>query len=201
MHAILKFISSLMVFLFVMPGLVIAQEYVFEQGGNNNFSDAQIIDEPQNQKYIYGSLGVGQDKVDYYSFEFSSVTPQFQLELLLSNKEAKKNFKPSLILTEPQQKTMIGSVPFGFPNNVGGRLYTWDKMPAKKFDDVVLENFHQGIALIKDFSKNRYFVGVFDPEGKGGKYVLFVGSKKPDESLVGKFQSFLALLRIKLSLY
>lgn len=187
---------------FISTTSVYAQEYNFEAGGNNTYTSAQKIPQPQNLQYIYGVITKGDDKTDYYEFELVKSTAAMQISLVVPNKEEYTNFKPTLVFIDPRLEKMQGDVPFGFPTNLGGAAYPWPKGNNKVYtDELLFEDLHQGPYIRKNMPSGRYVIAVFDPMSMGGRYALLIGADKPKETIIGKFAAFWALLRIKLLIY
>lgn len=198
----LRIIFSLLILLFLFSTSALAQQYNFEVGGNNAFTSPQKILQPQNLRHIYGLLTVGEDKVDYYTFELDKAIANMQISLLINDKNENASFKPSLLFIDPRVKTMQGEPPFGFPRNLGGTVYSWPQGKSKLFrDEVIIETYREGPKLSKSLPEGKYVIAVFDPEGKGGRYVLLVGGQKPKETIADKFASLWAFVRIKLNIY
>ena len=177
-----------------------AETYVFDNGLNNNVAVPQIINHPENLQYVYGILGSGEDLVDYYALPFTEDVGQVNFELLV--RDSVTNFRPTLIFVDPNQRGMQGQIPFGFPPNLGGRVYPWESgEDIKQADNTMFENFLVGPNFIRDLSANRYLLAVHDPSGKGGRDILHIGAKNLPESISDKFKAVLALIRIKFLLY
>ena len=180
-----------------------AQEYVFEAGGNNAYSSPQELKNAQNYKYIYGILTSGEGTVDYYSFELNDLTPQFHIELFVPAKTAFQDFRPSFLVTEPHTKQFSGGiVPYGLPFGLGGRIYPWEVDAGTEMTEKdAFQTVWAGPALIKDMTQNHYNIGVFDPAGRGGRYMLKVGSQSPVEGLKTWLVKLIAFIRVKTDLY
>lgn len=180
-----------------------AEEYVFDAGHNNKVVNAQVIPNPETKQYLYGILGAGYDTVDYYSLAFSDYTPQVVFELLVPVRQTTNPFRPSLIVLDPASKQVIGgSLPFGFPTNMGGRMFPWPRTEERIVtDNDVWMKLRLGPQFIKDVSPSRYLVAVFDLEGRGGRYVLHLGAKRSADSFFSTISRLPALFRIKLDLY
>ena len=187
---------------FVLPVGSLAQTYVFEGPVHNSFTTSQVISHAENKQYIYGYLSRGIDTADYYTLDFTEYSPQVQLSLLVPDNEQSKTFRPSLIFTDSGLSKMFGELPFGFSANIGGRVYVWDENTEDKIKDAaVSENLLQGPSFIKDFSQKQYTIAVYDPAGRGGRYVIAVGNKITDRGFSGFFEKIVAYLRVKFSLY
>lgn len=179
-----------------------AENYQFEIGGNNSYLNAQEVTSAETLQYVYGSLSTGQEIVDYYALAFKEYTPQVSVKLLVSE-GAPERFRPSLIFIDPNSSRLLGGqLPFSVPQTLGGRVFEWNNLPQTKQENPSAgEKFWVGPQFVKDMTDSRYILAVYDPQGKGGKYTLYVGAKRPDNELSRKFNSFIAFLRIKLSLY
>src|SRR3989344_4737707 len=66
---------------------VFAQQYIFEEGGNNSYSKSQALSDPQNLKYIYAVVTSGGDVIDFYSLKVTRFTPHVTIELLIPKKD------------------------------------------------------------------------------------------------------------------
>lgn len=184
---------------------VSAEEYVFESGHNNNVYNAQVISHPEIRKYLYGILGAGHDAADYYEFTFAGYTQQVVFELLLPDGGTKNLFHPSLAFLDPTsgQLTGGGNLPFGFPANMGGRIFPWPKTQERVVtDEDVWMKLRLGPQFVKDVSPTRYMIAVYDPDGAGGRYVLHLGAGATDDaSIFSLFNRLPAFFRIKLGIY
>ncbi len=179
-----------------------AQLYTFETGGNNTLSNAQMIENPEKIQYIYGVTFLGLDTADYYRLTFSKYTQNVQFTLLVPQDKTTTNFYPELIITDPNTTHIFGSVPYGFPPQLGGRVFNWAAESDQTFtDNNVFENFKVGPSVTKDVSANTYFVVVHDPEAKGGRYVLKIGAETPIKDWRDYLNFVTAFVRIKLKLY
>ncbi|RJR14793.1 hypothetical protein C4579_04200 [Candidatus Microgenomates bacterium] len=197
----LTIVGAFFTFAFFSSQQVSAAQYVFENGQNNSYINAQLISNPQEYQYVYGYISPGSDTIDYYVLDFQTFTPQMQVALLKRSLTTDTSFVPMLVFGDPQQSRFIGQAPFGFPTNLGGRTYAWNNEPEEITDDTMYESLLKGPAFIRDFSPQRYIVAVHDPTGVGGRYVLYLGAHEPKKTIGNQFQAFLALLRIKLNLY
>lgn len=179
-----------------------AENYQFEIGGNNSYQEAQEITAPETLQYVYGSLSAGQDNTDYYALTFKKYTPQVSVKLLISQ-DSPERFRPNLIFIDPSSLRLLGGqLPFSVPQTLGGRVFEWKNLPqVKQENQSAGEKFWVGPQFVKDMTDAHYTLAVFDPQGKGGKYTLYIGANKPNNDFSQKLNSFMAYLRIKLSLY
>jgi hypothetical protein len=195
--------AVLIVLSLYLPGRIFADEYYFDNGTNNTFEKAQQIISPLNSQYIYGFLSHSQDAVDYYSYTPADFASGITIELLIPDTKENANFRPNIVLIDPKAGSMFGVVPFTFPSNAGGRVFTWDDVSdAKSSDKDVGETFVVGPQIVRDFAPQQYGLAVFDSSGGGGRYVIHIAGKASDANLFMTFLSrMFALARIKLSLY
>lgn len=184
------------------PGNVRAVEYVFESGDNNAAYKAQVVSASQDLQYVFGRLSMGPDTVDYYLLKFNQYYSQVSLKLLIPHEPSLVNFSPSLIVADPNATHMLGSVPFGFPENLGGRVHSRSNTDRQLINtDQAFGTYWQGPNTNKDTYPTGYLIAVFDPQGRGGKYVLQIGNKTTTSGQLGILNQLVAWLRVKLSLY
>ncbi len=189
-------------FLVLPVAWVEAQQYGFEKGGNNSALNAQVIENGENLQYVYGIISGGAELVDYYRVTFSHYTPNVQFSLLVPNDAKLNNFKPSLIVTDPSSTRMFGTAPFGFPPQVGGRVFPWSKEKDNLFtDDKTFEKLRIGPSVVKDVTASSYLVAVYDPTGQWGRYVLKIGAKPAVSNWKDNLRFVADFIRIKLRLY
>ncbi len=201
MKMFLSIIAIITLTIVFIANLVGSEMYEFEGGNNNNYQSAQNITSPETIKFIYGSLGRGQDTVDYYALVFKQYTPQVSVALLVTQ-DSPETFRPNLIFIDPNSNHMIGQAPYGVPENMGGRIFEWPSVSNIKLENrEAFEKFIVGPQLIKDMSDTHYLVAVYDPQGKGGKYTLQIGAKRPENSFKTKVHNLWSIVRIKLRLY
>ncbi|HCS79239.1 TPA: hypothetical protein DIV55_05890 [Patescibacteria group bacterium] len=199
-RCLLFILFLLLVQLSVLP--VRADYYTFEKGGHNNYAVPQEINNPQYFQYVYGILNRGEGIVDYYELKTADTIADFHIELMVQDKPGRRDFHPNLILVEQHAARMIGKVPFDFPLTARGRVYEWRiGSEAKRVDETIWENLLVGHSLVRDLVPPRLVIAVFDPEHKGGRYVLRLGAIEPVETLSYKLGQLSALLRVKFDLY
>lgn len=179
-----------------------ADYYTFEKSGHNNYAVPQEISEPQYFQYVYGLLSRGEGVVDYYELKTVDTISDFQIELMVQDKVGRRELHPNIILVEPHGTRMVGTVPFDFPLSARGRVYEWRTgLETKQTDETVWENLLVGQSIVHDLVPPRLVLAIFDPEHKGGRYVLRIGNRKPVETIKYKLGQLSALLRIKFDLY
>lgn len=200
-----KIICIVLAFFYFCFGLVssvFAQTYVFESGGNNSFANAQVIASPEKIQYIYGVISKGDETIDYYQLPFSSYTENVQFTLLVNEDQKQANFRPAMIVSDPNSSRLLGVAPFGFPPQMGGRIFNWPHTEAvAEKDGNYLEKLFAGSTTSKNVSPNTYVVAVFDPDRQGGRYVLKIGAELPESSWQDKLQLVWSFIRVKLKLY
>lgn len=196
-------ITSLFVFLIFLGSTrdMRASEYLFKVGGNNSVTNAQIIPEPKDQHYLYAKMSAGPELIDYYNLNFDDYTAQVVVELLIPKSIGKDDFRPQLIFSDPLNRYTEGVLPFNYPANLTGRVFTWGETARITTDVRTGEQFWVGPSFVKDMAPNKYTIAVYDPAGAGGNYVLKVGAAPKAETLKDKLFFFWSWLRIKLQLY
>jgi hypothetical protein len=178
---------------------VFADYYVFEKGGNNYYTAPQVIKNPERKQYLYGILSPGNIGVDYYEFSLNDNVTDFSIELLLSENEKSKLFKPTLVFVDPYTSQSISDVFIGFPSGQKGRVYSWEE--NGEFDTNEVDRYISGVKIERNFSAGTYRLAIYDPQGQGGRYVIKIGAIVNPENLLEKAMSIINILRIKLLLY
>lgn len=186
--------------LLLSPSLVFARGYVFEKGNNNTYTNAHKILNPQNSQDIYGLVSAGESVIDYYLLEPSELQ-SLTIELLVPQGKASE-LQPNLILADTESQRVFGQVPYGYPPHLGARVYSWSEGSGEVVEDkAMLNKFTTGPAIVRDFSSRPYYLGVYDPQSKGGRYVLRINGVEKSAGIGGFFARIIAFIRIKLGLY
>lgn len=176
-----------------------AVKYVFEKGLNNNFTSAEEIVQPDYFQYLYGMISQGETVADFYKFTLKETQPDFIIRLLVSEKENQRQFQPTLVFVDANSRDTIDNLPIYFPPDLKGKVYVW------KENGNLIDNYAgklvSGVVFSKNLSAGTYFLVVFDPQGRGGRYVVNIGAKLPTDTWQDKISSLFNLLRIKLFLY
>jgi|SRR3989344_4681947 len=184
----------------IMPAR--ADYYLFEEGGHNSYGTPFVIGDPSYFQYVYGIISRGEGVVDYYEVTTQTRIPNFHIELMVQDKPGRRDLHPHVIVVEPNAARMIGEVPFGFPINARGRVYEWRTgSETKRVDETIWENLLVGQSVVRDLMPPRLIIAVFDPDNKGGRYILRLGAEKPVETINYRLGQLSALLRVKLDLY
>ena len=129
------------------------------------------------------------DQVDYITFT-ASKGDMFNGFTVDPNKNGAKEFSPNFALIGPGLPAPTDKVPFLVPNGNGAQIFTTPA--ARDFSD---EQFGYGALLAGPENQvslpadGRYYVAVYDPNGKLGHYILSVGQSE-DETLIDNIQQF-----------
>lgn len=105
-------------------------------------------------------------------------------------KTGAREFAPSFALIGPGLPQPSGAVPFLIPEGYGAQIY-----PTPKEREVSEEQFGYGALLegpqypVEIATEGRYYVAVYDPEGRSGHYILSIGTSE-DESLIPNVEQY-----------
>lgn len=197
---IITFLVTILILLSSSP--IQAVSYIFDKGTNNTPQTSMSIPSPDKLKYLYGILTPGQDKIDFYTLSFGDYVSQETVQILVPVREAKKGFRPQIVFVDPLFKDFSGQLPYGFPPQLGGHVYDWSGLPENIIEDKkVGEKLMEGPGLTRDVSGQTYTLAVFDPGGRGGRYVLKIGAIEAQSSFMDEVNFILSYLRIKFNIY
>lgn len=178
------------------------QDIVFEEGLNNLATHAEEIKRPEKVTYLFGVLSKGSDAADYYTILPGDSFSELSIELLVPAQNEYAQFHPSLVWTDPYAAKMTGGIPPDFPQTLGGRVYKWpEERVAEVTEKLAFSQLWAGPKLLTSLGNESRLFAVYDPEGRGGRYVVKFGQGKEMFSLTNILPNLLPWLRIKLLIY
>lgn len=128
-------------------------------------------------------------QVDYITFT-AKAGDQFLGFTLNPNKNGAREFAPSFALIGPGLPAPTGNVPFRIPSGSGAQIFN---VPTDReiADEqlgfgALLESPQHRVTLPAD---GRYFVAIWDPQGKSGHYLISIGESE-DETLVPNLEQY-----------
>lgn len=194
-------ITSIAVLIFALTGFAHAQELVFKESGNTNFSLAQEISLGEKQVQLYGRTLRNRLGADVYAFNIEKPLIKYQIALFIPNKPLYSDFHPVFALVEPKG-LKAKDLPFNPPKGYGVRVVNW-KNPDKSLDyidSLTKIKYWKGPSITKTLTKGKYYIAVYDPERNRGEYMIRFG-KESKFSLSWMFSNFIPFVKARLFLY
>lgn len=190
----------LILFIIFVPEIW-AATYDFQKEGITNMSNSQKITNPENYHYIYGFLGKGADTLNYYEFNLSAYSPNMQISLMIPESEKNTNFHPGMVIINPYLPSTSSQLPYGFPYGVSGAVYEWGESTGNFYNKEIMQNLLVGPTFTEALTEGNYKIAIFDPGGMGGRYVLKVGAKEGQQSVVDTLKLIWVIFRTQLNIY
>lgn len=158
----------------LLPSMVVAHRPIFVELPNNRQEDAQPIPNPAVSWAIYAELGP--NEVHWYWFDVPPAGQEIFVQMTVPNRSGHRGFDPWFALVGEAFPAQQG-LPFALPRGMGA-----DVAAGAGAEDF-FEPFTQTRYLLRqEYRRNlaggSYYIAVYHPQGKQGKYALTVGEQE-----------------------
>ncbi len=166
-------------------GAISARQAVFVDNYKLTKENALNFDDPTLARTFYGELDAGNRKVQFFSFK-AVKGDSIELKLNVPRLAGLENFRAGLALFGPglpkPPLSEIQRLPFAIPTDYGLVLSEDDpqvRVDRPKLDEPFTQTgYWDGQRIGRDFSEDgTYYVAVFSPGEKAGKYTLLTGDR------------------------
>lgn len=161
-----------------LPSSSMSHKPLFAQSGISGFETAQTIPDADTAYGMVGELKAPQ-QVDVFKLGVTADT-NFYARISVPNKPETKTFTPAFLLLGPGLPTtnLPPNFPLEFDQDMGRAI-----LLAKGEKDESFEPFTQVSLLQRQYVSHTlhpgtYYLAVYDPDGRTGKYLLSTGTKK-----------------------
>lgn len=158
--------------------VALAHKPLFEDRDTTGLEDAILIPDPDVSRAVYGFLDSESD-VDYYYFDIHQPL-RLYTSLLVPKNDVYAEFRPVYVIIGPGIDGMPEGLPFNVPDGMGAMVIESPDGDREEFyEPFTATTYYRGVPKHTPVSvRGRYYVAVYDRDGKMGDYVLAVGEKE-----------------------
>lgn len=175
---VILYIVIFLVAALFLPSAAMAHKPLFAPHAINSFDDALEVPDPTVSYAIYGDLKTPH-QVDVYKFTLDQPTA-FHARISVPKRPGQSDFQPAFVVLGPGLPTI--NTPPNFPLHLApdmGRAILLANGDADEF----FEPFTQTTLIQRQLFSRKldpgtYYVAVYDPSGRTGKYVLATGDRE-----------------------
>lgn len=176
-QVILYILIGLVAALF-LPSAAMAHKPLFANGNISSFDNAFEIPSPTISYAMYGDLQK-QQQVDVYKFTVEQPTA-FHARIAVPKRPGNSDFQPAFVVFGPGLPAI--NIPPHFPLDIPsdqGRAILLSQGEADEFFEPFTQTtLIQRQLFSRQLQPGTYFIVVYDPSGKTGKYVLSTGDRE-----------------------
>lgn len=166
-------ICALVLFVLCLSGKTLAHHPQFVKTDISRLEDARIVSDPTTSQAIYATLAQG--KVHYYQLETTEDQEIF-VQMLIPFRPPNKDFRPRVALIGPGLPEPDGDVPFTIPQDSGALIFPWEDKEVF-FEPFSQTRYYMAKEIRRSLPSGNWYVAVYHPEGKVGRYTLTIGEK------------------------
>jgi hypothetical protein len=176
-HLIFYVLAFLVAALF-LPSSSMAHKPLFIERSINGYDQAFEIPDPSVSYASYGELKEPR-QVDVYKFTLTEQAP-FYARISVPKKPETETFGPAFILFGPGLPTTNEppEYPLELPADLGRAILLWSGEADEFFEPFTQTTYTKRQLISKTLDPGTYYIAVYDPKGRTGKYVLATGDRE-----------------------
>lgn len=113
--------------------------------------------------------------VQYFKLE-AAPNQELFAQILVPTSPPNKDFRPAIALIGPGLQEPQGEIPFTLPQGSGALIFPWEDKEVF-FEPFTQTRYYMAKEVRRSLPGGTWYVAIFQPQGKAGKYTLTVGEK------------------------
>lgn len=174
---ILYLVIGLVIALF-LPSAAMAHKPIIIDRSIDRFETALSIPDATVSYALYGNLAQ-QGQVDLYKFTLDQETP-FHARIAVPKRPQYADFTPAFVVIGPGLPTMNEPphFPLDIPKDQGRAILLSQGEADEFFEPFTQTTLIQHQLFSRNLGPGTYYIAVYDPTGRTGKYVLATGDRE-----------------------
>lgn len=169
---IILYLVLILLTLLFLPASAMAHKAFFVERSISGYEQAFEIPDPSVSYALYSELKKG-DQVDVYKVVIREEMP-FYLRILTPDKPATESFTPAFVVFGPGLPTSNDppNYPLDIPDDMGRAILLPTGEADKFYEGFTQTSYLQRQYFSRTLQPGTYYIAVYDPTHKTGKYVL-----------------------------